>query len=90
MVESLAELPAARVKNFMPLRAPAFARERLEALAQAEGEIEKEKPEVLFVCVQNAGRSQVAAALTDEFSAGAISVRSGGSSAPAENVSIRT
>ena len=71
--------------NFMPLRAPAFARERLEALAQAEGEIEKEKPEVLFVCVQNAGRSQVAAALTDEFSAGAISVRSAGS-APAENI----
>jgi arsenate reductase (thioredoxin) len=71
--------------NFMPLRAPAFARERLEAFAQAEGEIEKEKPEVLFVCVQNAGRSQVAAALTDELSAAAISVRSAGS-APAENI----
>jgi arsenate reductase len=71
--------------NFMPLRAPAFARERLKALAQAEGEIEKEKPEVLFVCVQNAGRSQVAAALTDELSVGAISVRSAGST-PAENI----
>jgi arsenate reductase (thioredoxin) len=71
--------------NFMPLRAPAFARERLEALAQAEGEIEKEKPEVLFVCVQNAGRSQVAAAFTHELSAGAVSVRSAGS-APAENI----
>jgi arsenate reductase len=71
--------------NFMPLRAPAFARERLEALAQAEGEIEKERPEVLFVCVRNAGRSQVAAALTDELSGGAVSVRSAGST-PAEEI----
>ena len=53
--------------NFMPLRAPAFARERLEALAQAEGVIDKERPEVLFLCVSNAGRSQVAAALTEEL-----------------------
>jgi arsenate reductase len=71
--------------SFLPLRAPTFARERLEALAQAEGEIEKEKPEVLFVCVRNAGRSQVAAALTDHLSEGAISVRSAGST-PAEEV----
>ncbi len=71
--------------NFMALRAPAFARQRLEALAQAEGEFEKEKPEVLFVCVRNAGRSQVAAALTEELSQGAISVRSAGS-APAEEI----
>jgi arsenate reductase (thioredoxin) len=71
--------------NFMPLRAGTFARERLEALAQAEGEIEKEKPEVLFVCVRNAGRSQVAAALTHELSDGSVSVRSAGS-APAEEI----
>jgi arsenate reductase len=71
--------------SFLPLRAPAFARERLEALAQAEGEIEKEKPEVLFVCVENAGRSQVAAALTDHLSEGAVSVRSAGST-PADEV----
>jgi arsenate reductase len=71
--------------NFMPLRAPTFARERLHALAQAEGEIEKERPEVLFVCVRNAGRSQVAAALTDEVSGGTVSVRSAGS-APAEEI----
>ena len=56
----------------MPLRAPAFARERLEALAQAEGVIDKERPEVLFLCVRNAGRSQVAAALTEELSDGAV------------------
>ena len=43
------------------------------------------KPSVLFVCVHNAGRSQMAAALLSNFSAGQIEVRSAGS-APAETV----
>jgi len=62
-----------------------FARERLRALAQAEGRIVKEQPEVLFVCVHNAGRSQMAAGLVKLRSAGRIDVRSAGS-APAEQV----
>lgn len=37
------------------------------------------KPEVLFVCVHNAGRSQIAAALTDALSGGRVHVRSAGS-----------
>jgi len=37
------------------------------------------RPEVLFVCVHNAGRSQMASALTTLRSAGRIQVRSGGS-----------
>ena len=36
-------------------------------------------PEVLFVCVHNAGRSQMAAALLDARSGGRIRVRSAGS-----------
>jgi arsenate reductase len=36
-------------------------------------------PEVLFVCVHNAGRSQMAAALLERHGAGRISVRSAGS-----------
>jgi arsenate reductase (thioredoxin) len=36
-------------------------------------------PEVLFVCVHNAGRSQMAAALLERHAAGRISVRSAGS-----------
>ncbi|MFA1548952.1 arsenate reductase ArsC [Actinomadura chokoriensis] len=40
-------------------------------------------PEVLFVCVHNAGRSQMAAALLDHHAAGRVRVRSAGS-APAE------
>lgn len=38
-----------------------------------------ELPEVLFVCVHNAGRSQMAAALLDHHSGGAVRVRSAGS-----------
>jgi arsenate reductase len=36
-------------------------------------------PEVLFVCVHNAGRSQMAAALLDHYGEGRVSVRSAGS-----------
>lgn len=42
-------------------------------------------PEVLFVCVHNAGRSQMAAALLDHHAAGRVRVRSAGS-APAESI----
>ena len=43
------------------------------------------KPSVLFVCVHNAGRSQMAAAFLANLSAGQIEVRSAGS-APADSV----
>jgi len=42
-------------------------------------------PEVLFVCVHNAGRSQMAAALLDHHAAGRVRVRSAGS-VPADEV----
>jgi arsenate reductase (thioredoxin) len=42
-------------------------------------------PEVLFVCVHNAGRSQMAAALLDHHAHGAVRVRSAGS-APADEI----
>jgi protein-tyrosine-phosphatase len=38
-----------------------------------------EPPEVLFVCVHNAGRSQMAAALLDRHARGRVHVRSAGS-----------
>ena len=44
-----------------------------------------DRPEVLFVCVHNAGRSQMAAALVELRSAGGIAVRSAGS-APADEI----
>jgi arsenate reductase (thioredoxin) len=42
-------------------------------------------PEVLFVCVQNAGRSQMAAALLDHYANGRVHVRSAGSE-PADRI----
>jgi arsenate reductase (thioredoxin) len=59
--------------------------ERLQALAQAQGEVAKEQPEVLFVCVHNAGRSQMAAGLVKLRSGGRIHVRSAGSD-PADRI----
>jgi arsenate reductase (thioredoxin) len=38
-----------------------------------------DKPSVLFVCVHNAGRSQMAAALMNDLSQGSVEVRSAGS-----------
>jgi arsenate reductase (thioredoxin) len=38
-----------------------------------------DRPEVLFVCVHNAGRSQMAAGLLNELAAGRVNVRSAGS-----------
>jgi arsenate reductase (thioredoxin) len=40
--------------------------------------IVKDEPEVLFVCVHNAGRSQMAAALLDHHARGRVNVRSAG------------
>lgn len=45
-------------------------------------------PEILFVCVHNAGRSQMAAALLDHHAAGRVGVRSAGS-APADEIDPR-
>ncbi len=85
IAESVDLLGDSKINVFVPVLAHRFARERLKALAQAEGLITKELPEVLFVCVRNAGRSQMAAGLVTLRSAGLVNVRSAGSN-PAEDV----
>jgi arsenate reductase (thioredoxin) len=85
IAESLDLLGGSRINVFVPVLAHRFTRERLKALAQAEGAIAKDQPEVLFVCVQNAGRSQMAAGLVKLRSHGRIHVRSAGS-APAGEI----
>ena len=50
----------ATVVKFLPLMAERFARQRLRALAKVEGLRDDGKPTVLFLCVHNAGRSQMA------------------------------
>ncbi|WP_211881154.1 three-helix bundle dimerization domain-containing protein [Pseudarthrobacter albicanus] len=61
-----------------------FANDRLTALAKSKGAVASEVPEVLFVCVQNAGRPQMAAALLNVEAKGRIRVRSAGSLSAAE------
>jgi arsenate reductase len=77
--ESLEQFADARVDEFVPLMVERFSRQRLRALAQAEGKLTKEVPEVLFVCVHNSGRSQMAAGLIDKLAKGRVHVRSAGS-----------
>lgn len=72
-------LRVSAVRAHVATRAVRFAADRLVALAQASGAVERTVPEVLFVCVQNAGRSQMAAALLDRIGAGRVHVRSAGS-----------
>jgi arsenate reductase len=85
MAESQELLGEAKLNVFVPVLAHRFARERLRALAQAEGILGKDQPEVLFVCVHNAGRSQMAAGLLKLRSDDRIHVRSAGST-PAEEI----
>lgn len=75
--------------KFLTNFAEKFSRDRLRALATAKGAIAKEVPEVLFVCVQNAGRSQMAMAFMNELAGSRISVRSAGSM-PAAQISEKT
>lgn len=82
MEQATAHFAAARIDTYVPLFARRTARERLQALAQASGAVTKEVPEILFVCVHNAGRSQMTAVMTATLGGEHVHVRSAGS-APA-------
>ena len=69
----------AKVSAHLPAITEHFATDRLNALAKSKGAVASEVPEVLFVCVHNAGRSQMAAALLNVEAKGRIRVRSAGS-----------
>lgn len=69
----------AAVSTHLPALAEKFARDRLVALAQSRGLIAKPVPEILYVCVQNSGRSQMAAAITRHLAGNRVHVRSAGS-----------
>jgi len=85
IADSTDRLSDSKINVFVPVLAHRFARERLMALAQSKGDIVKEMPEVLFVCVHNSGRSQMAAGLVKLRSHGRINVRSAGSD-PGEQI----
>ena len=77
-------LRTSKVKAHLASQTIRFATDRLTALAQAKGAIESPVPEILFVCEQNAGRSQMAAVFTNSLAEGRVHVRSAGSSPVAE------
>jgi arsenate reductase (thioredoxin) len=85
IADSVDALGNSRITVFVPVLAHRFARERLRALAQSQHFVSVDQPEVLFVCVHNAGRSQMAAGLLQLRSDGRIHVRSAGS-APGEAI----
>ena len=78
-------LRTATVKAHLATRVIRFTSDRLTALAQAKGAIAHDVPEVLFVCEQNAGRSQMAAVLMHQAGGDRVHVRSAGS-APASDL----
>jgi protein-tyrosine-phosphatase len=65
--------------NFLPLLAERFARQRLTALARVEDKADDGLPIVLFLCVHNAGRSQMALGWFNHLAGGAAVAWSGGS-----------
>jgi arsenate reductase len=79
VAESIEALGEVRFGDYIPVLAYRFSRERLAAIGQVQGQLVKEVPEVLFVCVENAGRSQMTAALLDHRAEGRAHVRSAGS-----------
>jgi arsenate reductase len=85
MADSYQSLSRARLKGFVPLFVERFTRERLRALARVEGKTTADKPMIVFLCIQNAGRSQMAAAWAKHLRGDDVEVYSGGSD-PASSI----
>ncbi|WP_438353995.1 arsenate reductase ArsC [Microbacterium sp. CJ88] len=84
---SYTELAArAKVPNFLPVLTERFARERLGALARVDKLHIDGKPTVLFLCVHNAGRSQMALGFFQHY-AGDLAIGWSGGSEPGDEVS---
>lgn len=80
---ALALARGAGVRGHLVLTAERFARQRLDDIVATQRPADvAHPPQVLFVCVANAGRSQLAAALLRHYAGDAVVVRSAGS-APA-------
>ena len=82
LADSLERLSSgAATTAFVDLLAERFTRERLQAVAKVERPETITKPTVLFLCVHNAGRSQMAAGWLQHLAGDRVDVLSGGSAA---------
>ncbi|MGZ8612346.1 MAG: three-helix bundle dimerization domain-containing protein, partial [Actinomycetota bacterium] len=84
MAESWESLSGAKVAAFIPLFVERFTRQRLRALARVEGSTTDTRPMVVFLCVHNAGRSQMAAGWMQHLGGDDVEVFSGGSNPASE------
>lgn len=78
----------ARVRAHLMSLTARYAADRLEALASVQGLHLHSSPEVLFICVHNTGRSQMAGAFMRHFAGDRVHVRTAGS-APADEAHPR-
>lgn len=69
----------ARITRYLPSLTARFAADRLRALAAADGLADDKTPDILFVCVQNAGRSQLASAILRSLAGDRVRVLTAGS-----------
>jgi arsenate reductase len=77
-------LPTAKITTYLPVLAEKFAVERLTALGKVQGSLPSSTPGVLFLCVHNAGRSQMAAGWLRHLAGDRVTVYSGGSEPASE------
>ncbi|WP_169079461.1 low molecular weight phosphatase family protein [Microcella alkalica] len=69
----------ATITQFLPSLTARFAADRLAAIARAEGVASAATPSVLFVCVENSGRSQLAGAILRALAGDRVTVMTAGS-----------
>lgn len=79
VMDSYERFAESRVLTFVPVFLERFTRERLSAIARTQGKIPADRPLVVFLCVQNAGRSQIAAGWAQHLGGDALEIFSGGS-----------
>jgi arsenate reductase (thioredoxin) len=78
-------LPKSRITTWLPVLVERLTDDRLRALVRLESDRTDLTPSVLFLCVHNAGRSQMAAGFMRHLAGDRVEVFSGGSE-PAEAV----
>jgi arsenate reductase (thioredoxin) len=77
---------SSEIKIYLPSLAERFSQDRLKALLKATNPEAHGALDVLFVCVHNSGRSQMAAGFMSQLGGSKVVVRSAGS-APRESIS---
>lgn len=77
--EAMDRMAGAKVTTWLGVLAERIVRDQLRAVAKIQHLITSDKPHVVFLCVHNAGRSQMAAAWMQHLAGDGAEVFSGGS-----------